>query len=257
MRDSHDKVLEGDHYVCQHLGDPIFVDAASIASYAHWPRWIWTNFTLSSSSTAAFFGMPSPLNQEVDDILDPNRISLPVVRDELPLLALVHKMGAPRRVFPTFIMFHSHLLFAIGGRVGCGMLTPKSTPKHWLTNGSVPWDFALAPPQLLACFKANYASCWAKPWIFIPWCGLLGYAFHCKGIVVVLGGRGSWLGGTTVHIQGQGKSRHGWRSRTNLSIQAVCNRKTSVSTFLNCFGFFACGGGFIITYRLWWRNARV
>jgi hypothetical protein len=37
---SRHKVLEGDHYVRQHLGDLIFVDAASIGSYAHRPRWI-------------------------------------------------------------------------------------------------------------------------------------------------------------------------------------------------------------------------
>ena len=30
--DSRDKVLEGRHYICQHLGDPIFVDAASLGS---------------------------------------------------------------------------------------------------------------------------------------------------------------------------------------------------------------------------------
>ena len=40
LGDSRDKVLEGDHYVCQYLRDPIFVDAASIGSYAFRPRWI-------------------------------------------------------------------------------------------------------------------------------------------------------------------------------------------------------------------------
>ena len=37
LGDSRDKVLEGDHFVRQHLGNPVFVDAASIGSYAHWP----------------------------------------------------------------------------------------------------------------------------------------------------------------------------------------------------------------------------
>ena len=42
LGDSPDKVLEGQHCVCQYLGDPIIVDAANLGSYAHWPRWIWT-----------------------------------------------------------------------------------------------------------------------------------------------------------------------------------------------------------------------
>ena len=40
LGDSRDKVLKGGRYIRQHLGDPIFVDAANIGSYAHQPRWI-------------------------------------------------------------------------------------------------------------------------------------------------------------------------------------------------------------------------
>ena len=40
LRDYRDKMLEGKHYVRQHLGDSIFVDAVSTGSYAHWPQWI-------------------------------------------------------------------------------------------------------------------------------------------------------------------------------------------------------------------------
>ena len=68
--------------------------------------------------------------------------------------------------------------------VWCGMLPPKPTPNLWLTNKSVPWDFTRVPPQLLAFMRANDTSCWAKPWIFIPWCGVLVYALHCNGIMV-------------------------------------------------------------------------
>ena len=35
LGDPQDRVLEGGHYVRQHLGDPIFVDATSIGSYVH------------------------------------------------------------------------------------------------------------------------------------------------------------------------------------------------------------------------------
>ena len=47
----------------------------------------------------------------MDDILDPNRTSLPVVRDDLPPLALVNKVGAPQRGFPTFMTFPQSFTF--------------------------------------------------------------------------------------------------------------------------------------------------
>ena len=72
LGDSHDKVLESGHYVRQHFGNPIFMDAAKIGSYAHWPRWIWTNLAPSSTLAAAFFAVHPPFDQKVDDILDPN-----------------------------------------------------------------------------------------------------------------------------------------------------------------------------------------
>jgi hypothetical protein len=127
LGDSRDKVLAGDHYVRQHLGDPIFVDAASIGSYAHRPWWIWTNLTPSSTLAAAFSAVPPPLDQKVDDILDPNRISLPVVRDDLPPLALVNKVGAPRRVFPTFMTFPQSFVFRDRGP---GMVWDAHTKAH-------------------------------------------------------------------------------------------------------------------------------
>ena len=47
----------------------------------------------------------------MDDILDPNWISLPVLQDDLPLLALVNKVGAPWRAFPTFMTFSQSFAF--------------------------------------------------------------------------------------------------------------------------------------------------
>ena len=40
LGDYRDKVLESRHCVCQHLGDPIFVDAADLGSSSHRPRWL-------------------------------------------------------------------------------------------------------------------------------------------------------------------------------------------------------------------------
>ena len=127
LGDSRAKVLEGRHYVCQHLGDPIFVDAAGLGSYSHRPRWLWTNLAPLSTLAAAFSAVPLPSYQKVDDILDPNRTSLPVVRDDLPPLASVNKVGAPRRAFPTFMTFPQS--FAFRDR-GPGMVWDAHTQSH-------------------------------------------------------------------------------------------------------------------------------
>ena len=81
-------MFKGGHYVCQHLGDPIFVDATNIGSYAHRVVWIWTNLALSSTLAATYYAVPPSFDQKVDDILIPNWTSLLVVRDEIaPLVS--------------------------------------------------------------------------------------------------------------------------------------------------------------------------
>ena len=99
LGDSHGKVLEGRHYVCQYLGDPIFVNAASLGSYAHLPRYVWTNLAPLTTLAATLFAVRPSFDHKVNDILDPNRTSLPVVRDDLSPLALVNKVEAPRWAF--------------------------------------------------------------------------------------------------------------------------------------------------------------
>ena len=79
LGDSKDKVSEGRNYICQHFGNSIFVDATGLGSYSHRPQWIWTNLALLSTLAAIFFCSASSFNTKVNDILDPNRTSLPVV----------------------------------------------------------------------------------------------------------------------------------------------------------------------------------
>ena len=74
--DSRNKMLEGQHYICQHLGDTIFVDAASLGFYSHRPQWIWTNLAPLSTLVAAFSAVPLHFSEKVDNILDLNRTSL-------------------------------------------------------------------------------------------------------------------------------------------------------------------------------------
>ena len=64
-----------------------------------------------STLATAFAVVPPPSDQKLDDILDPNRTSLLVDRDDLPPLALVNKMGAPQRAFSTFITFPQSFAF--------------------------------------------------------------------------------------------------------------------------------------------------
>jgi hypothetical protein len=94
LGDSRDKVLKCRHYVCQHLIDSIFVDAGSFGSYAHRPRWSWTNFASLSTLVVAFSSMPPPFDQKMDDILDSKWTYLPIVQDDIPPLALVNKVVA-------------------------------------------------------------------------------------------------------------------------------------------------------------------
>ena len=54
LGDSQDKVLEGRHYVCQHLSDPICVDVTVFDCYFHWPRCLWTNLAPLSTITTKF-----------------------------------------------------------------------------------------------------------------------------------------------------------------------------------------------------------
>ena len=70
-------------------------------------------------------------------------------------------MGAPWRVFTTFVTFPQ--LFAFRGR-GPGMVWDAHTKTHTeplVEKKSVPWDFTVAPPQLLAFSRANNALYWA------------------------------------------------------------------------------------------------
>ena len=159
------------------------MDAAVLDSYSHRPRWLWTNFALPSTLAVAFFEVPLHFDQKVDDILYSHRAFLPVVWDDLSPLALVNKIGAPRRSFPTFMTSYIHSYSAIGDLAWCRMITPKPIPNHWLTNRNVPWISAWTL-QLLAFQNANDALCWAKTWILIQWCGLLVYALHCNDIMV-------------------------------------------------------------------------
>lgn len=62
----------------------------------------------------------------VDDILDPNRTSLPVVKGDLTSLALVNKVGAQWRAFPTSMIFPQSFAFHDQGPHMVGDAHPKT-----------------------------------------------------------------------------------------------------------------------------------
>ena len=126
LGDSWNKVLEDKHCVCQHLGDPIYVDAAGLGFCSHRPRWIWTNIAPIFTLASTFFTMFLQFDKKVDGILDPNQTFLLIVVDYLPLLALINKVGAPQIAFSTFMIFSQSFAFHDRGLVWCGILTPKA-----------------------------------------------------------------------------------------------------------------------------------
>ena len=88
-------------YIHHLLGPPIFVDAAALGSYAHRPRWMWTNLASTSALTFALAQVQRPVRRELDDILDDHRVSTEVTKDDEPPLAVVNLVGFTRRAFPT------------------------------------------------------------------------------------------------------------------------------------------------------------
>ena len=75
LGDTRKKVLEDGEYIHQLLGCPTFVDVAALGSYAHRPRWIWTNSAPSHVLTTALSRVYMPSGRKVDDILDAHHIA--------------------------------------------------------------------------------------------------------------------------------------------------------------------------------------
>lgn len=127
LGDTRTKVLEAGQYIHQLLGSPTFVDAAALGSYAHRPRWIWTNLALSHVLTAALSRVKQPTGRKVDDILDDHRVALGVSKDDESPLALVNKMGAPRAALPTFVTYPGSFAFRARGP---GMVWDANSQTH-------------------------------------------------------------------------------------------------------------------------------
>ena len=115
MGDTRAKVREDGAYIHHLLGPPTFVDAAALGSYAHRPRWIWTNLASATTLASALAQVRRPPRREVDGILDDHRISTEVSTDDEPPLAVVNRVGFTRRAFPTLMCYPASFAFRAHG----------------------------------------------------------------------------------------------------------------------------------------------
>jgi hypothetical protein len=105
LGDTQHKVVKDDEYINQNLGTPTFLDVASLGSFAHRPRWFWTNLISTKEFSAVIACIPRLMNRKMDDILDDHRVSLIVTKDDILPFALVNKVGIPRDAQPTFVTY--------------------------------------------------------------------------------------------------------------------------------------------------------
>ena len=112
----------------------------------HWcpPAWIWINLTSSSTLVATFFAVPPPFDKKGGWHLGSTPDFFAGCSRWFTPVGIGQQNGGTTAGLSYIYDVSSHSFSAIGGRIWCGMFTPKPTPNHWLTNGSVPWDSVLA-----------------------------------------------------------------------------------------------------------------
>jgi hypothetical protein len=115
LGDIRPKVRQDGAYIHHLLGPPTFVDAAAMGSFAHRPRWIWTNLASSATLTSALAQVRRPSHRWVDGILDEHRVSSVVTNDDEPPLAVVNRVGFTREAFPTLMCYPGSFAFRAGG----------------------------------------------------------------------------------------------------------------------------------------------
>jgi hypothetical protein len=115
LGDTRQKVVTDGEYINQILGTPTFLDAASLGSFVHRPRWFWTNLVSPQVLSAAIARIPRLVNRKVDDILDDHCVSLEVTKDDTLPFALVNKVGIPRGALLTFVTYPRYFAFRSRG----------------------------------------------------------------------------------------------------------------------------------------------
>jgi hypothetical protein len=115
LGDTRQKMVKDGEYINQILGTPTFLDVASLGSFAHRPRWFWTNLVSPQVLSVAIARIPPLMNRKVDDILDDHHVSLAVTNDDILPFALINKVGIPRGAQPTFVTYPRSFAFRSRG----------------------------------------------------------------------------------------------------------------------------------------------
>jgi hypothetical protein len=127
LGDTRHKVVKDGEYINQILGTPTFLDAASLGSFDHRPRWFLTNLVSTQVFAKAIARISRLMNRKVDDILDDHRVSLAVTKDDILPFALINKVGIPRGALPTFVTYPRSFAFqSRGPGNGLGFKIPNS-----------------------------------------------------------------------------------------------------------------------------------
>jgi hypothetical protein len=108
-------VVKDGEYINQIMGTPTILHTAFLISFAHRPRWFWTNLVSPQVLSAAIVRIPRLMNRKVDDILDDHRVSLAVTKDDTLPFALINKVGIPRGALPTFMTYPRFFAFRSRG----------------------------------------------------------------------------------------------------------------------------------------------
>ena len=110
------EVIRTEHYstICSNIGQPIFVDAAQMGSYAHRLRNYWTNAACADQVSAVIKRIIRP-ELLVDRILEQDHTSQTVKFDDKPPFAICNYKGYPRAALPTLVAYKGSHSFRDGG----------------------------------------------------------------------------------------------------------------------------------------------
>jgi site-specific DNA-cytosine methylase len=104
MSSSRSRTLESMHKIHGILGVPVLIDATTVGSRAHRPRFWWTNLAPAELLQLAIGRTRQP-DVYVSDILDSHRTPRRVYHNDQAPLAVVNRKGEPHRAFPTLVSF--------------------------------------------------------------------------------------------------------------------------------------------------------
>ena len=102
-------------YICDIIGEPVCCDAAQFGSYCHRLRNYWTNAADSHVIAEILEKVQRPEGIQVNSILEPGHITLPVTRVDFPPFYPANTVGQPRSALPTLVSYPGSHSFRVNG----------------------------------------------------------------------------------------------------------------------------------------------